>query len=175
MPPLLGVLGKACPRHGGGQPKPSLVPEGHLALRVLRSCSGVVIGVGDRSKGIDGAAHVQRLPQGAAKGEIDGGTCAVGGRCRRILTRRGPENPHLLAHRLPGRTGALWIQAPLSTGLCRGVGHHEPLNGHWPPGIKDRQAPMGLFLLQQRLGLQQPRDHPRAQPKGAGAWSVGSA
>ena len=149
------------------------MPTGRRTMGIGRGGHGVVEGMGEGTDRINGAPHLQGVTAVVGQGQIHRGSRAVGGRRGRILTGWSPETGHLLTHSLPGGANSLRIQAPLPAGLGGGVGHHEALHGHRPPGIKDGQPPAGLALPQEALGPQQPLHHPLAQAERTRLVSIG--
>jgi hypothetical protein len=128
----------------------------------------------NRTNGIDGTTHSHLQALGISQGEIDSRTGTVGGRGVDVLTRRSPEPTHVFKGSLATGGILLWVHAPTLAFLLDSVIHHEGLDGHRPPRIKDSKMPLGLALLQDRLGHKQTIHDPLAQAKGRQSRAIGS-
>ena len=153
-----------------------------LPLLWISACGGPqaeVIGLGERTDRVDLRAHLQQLVhprvQPPGQGEIHGSPGAVGRGSGRIGIGRRPEPAHIGHDLLPCRRWLGGIDVPLAAELAGGVLHHERLHGQRPPGVKNRQTPVGMLALEQGLSLQQPPDHPLAEAERAGPAAVGRA
>ena len=100
VPPFIRMSGETSLGHHLVEQTTTLMPTGRLAVRIRFRFLGMVIGNRLITDGIDVTAHVQWISRAIRKGEIHGGTSAMGRWRAGILAGRCPETGYLQLHLL---------------------------------------------------------------------------